>query len=351
MGTGEHNEMVQNKINRYDGLNGVRAYAILGIVIMHVLLNGNFNMDSWVFSSLIPKFGNFVFVFMVISGFGMCCGYYDKVKENSISNKEFYGRRYKKIWPFFALVCLIDVIMSPSINSVYELIANMTLCQGLLPNPQISVIGVSWTLGVIFVFYMLFPFYCYLIDNKKKAVLVIAIAFIFNILCKQYFFDADHMLSGYDSRQNIIYCAVYFLIGGGVYLYRELFEKRGKIGNAVVLISTVLSLIAFAVFIPNTVILVFMSSTVLIYAIGVGGVGLLKNPFTQFISGISFEIYLCHMMVYRLVEKLNLVHILGDGLAAYIFTSAITIGGAVAFSLIVRIGLKTIDEFIKKRCN
>lgn len=45
----------------------------------------------------------------------------------------------------------------------------MTLCQGLLPNMRIEVIGVSWTLAVIFVFYMLFPFFCFLIGNKKRA--------------------------------------------------------------------------------------------------------------------------------------------------------------------------------------
>ena len=36
-------------------------------------------------------------------------------------------------------------------ESLFEVFANLTLCQGLLPNANITVIGVSWTLAVIFV--------------------------------------------------------------------------------------------------------------------------------------------------------------------------------------------------------
>lgn len=347
MRTMENSRVIQYKETRYEGLDGVRAYAILGIVVMHVLLNGNFKLKSWLFSDLIPKFGNFVFVFLMLSGFGMCCGYYEKIKTNSISNKEFYSRRYKKIWPYFVLVCLIDVVMSPSVNSIYELFANMTLCQGLLPNPNISVIGVSWTLGVIFVFYMLFPFYCYLIDNRKKALLVIVVAFVFNILCKQYFFNVEHMVSNFDARQNIVYCAVYFLNGGGIYLYRELIANRGKIGNIVIRLLTILSIAVFVRFDSNTVVLLFMSSMIIIYSISVDTAGVLKNPFTKFISNISFEIYLCHMMIFRLVEKMHLVRLFGDGLVSYIFTAAATIGGAIVFSIIVKMGLKRIEIVMK----
>ena len=75
-----------------------------------------------------------------------------------ISVEDFYKKRYIKIWPYFALLCALDFVISPSKESLFEVFTNLTLCQGLLPNAKISVIGVSWTLAVIFVFYMLFPF-------------------------------------------------------------------------------------------------------------------------------------------------------------------------------------------------
>lgn len=106
---------------------------------------------------------------MMVSGFGMCCGYYQKIIDRKISVEDFYKKRYIKIWPYFALLCALDFVFSPSKESLFEVFANLTLCQGLLPNAKISVIGVSWTLAVIFVFYMLFPFFCFLIGNKKRA--------------------------------------------------------------------------------------------------------------------------------------------------------------------------------------
>lgn len=160
--------MVDNR-TRYEGIDGLKAYAIIGIALMHVLANGEYRMGGFVFERFIPSFTNLVFLFMMVSGFGMCCGYYQKIIDQKISVEDFYKKRYIKIWPYFALLCALDFMMSPSKESVFEVFANLTLCQGLLPNAKISVIGVSWTLAVIFVFYMLFPFFCFLIGNKKRA--------------------------------------------------------------------------------------------------------------------------------------------------------------------------------------
>lgn len=83
---------------------------------------------------------------------------------------DFYKKRYTRILPFFAFLCVVDLLVSPSIGSLYEFFANITLCFGFLPNyGAITVIGVGWFLGIIFVFYMLYPFFVFLMDNKKRA--------------------------------------------------------------------------------------------------------------------------------------------------------------------------------------
>ena len=146
--------------NHYPGLDVVRVIAIAGIVLMHVFANGNYGLSGFLFEKVIGTAGNFTILFMMVSAFGMCCGYYEKFKAGTINIETFYKRRYEKLWPFFALLCILDVVISPSADSVYEIFANLTMLQGLLPNPQISVVGVSWTLAVIFVFYLLFPFFC-----------------------------------------------------------------------------------------------------------------------------------------------------------------------------------------------
>lgn len=95
---------------------------------------------------------------MLLSAFSMCCGYYEKVKNGTLDLEHFYKRRYQRIWPFFAILCTLELIVEHKLTAFYEWIADLTLAFGLLPNPNISVVGVGWFLGVIFVFYMIFPF-------------------------------------------------------------------------------------------------------------------------------------------------------------------------------------------------
>ena len=90
--------------------------------------------------------------------------------------------------PFFALLVFVDLIMSPSIESLYEAFADLTLMFGFLPNAgNISVIGVGWFIGLIFVFYICFPFYCVLIQNKKRAWIAFGISVIYNLIGSNYF--------------------------------------------------------------------------------------------------------------------------------------------------------------------
>ena len=173
---------MDTKVDRYEGIDGLKACAIIGIALMHILTNGEYRMGGFVFERMIPSFTNLVFLFMMVSGFGMCCGYYQKFKDQKIGVVDFYKKRYRKIWPYFALLCVLDFVMSPSKSALYEVFANLTLCQGLLPNMNISVIGVSWTLAVIFVFYLLFPFFCFLLENKKRAWLAFICAVIYNFV-------------------------------------------------------------------------------------------------------------------------------------------------------------------------
>ena len=98
---------------------------------MHVLANGEYSIGGFVFERLIPSFTNLVFLFMMVSDFGMCCGYYQKIIDQKISVEDFYKKRYIKIWPYFTLLCALDFMMSPSKESLFEVFANLTLCQGL----------------------------------------------------------------------------------------------------------------------------------------------------------------------------------------------------------------------------
>lgn len=341
------------KADRYNGIDGLKAYAIIGIVLMHVLANGEYGIGGFVFERLIPSFTNLVFLFMMVSGFGMCCGYYQKIIDQKISVEDFYRKRYIKIWPYFALLCALDFVISPSKESMFEVFANLTLCQGLLPIMHIEVIGVSWTLAVIFVFYLLFPFFCFLIGNKKRAWIVAIVTLAFNFLCEIYFFNANHIVNplsvGFTPRLNIVYDAVYFVAGGLIFLYRKELTKFASehkvVAGAILLIATVV----YFTLGGSTITMLFFCVAALVYTLGCRTGGVLVNRVAKFLGSICFEIYLCHMVIYRVLEKLHLVHLFGNGLLAYIFTAVVVICGSVVFSVCAKWFLNKIEMFLKER--
>ncbi|MBE6719235.1 MAG: acyltransferase [Ruminococcaceae bacterium] len=322
------------KPKRYESLDGVRAFAALGIVLMHVLLNGGYKIGAFLGDTVIASFGELVYLFMIVSAFSMCCGYYGKISGGKITPADFYGKRFAKIFPFFALMCLLDFAASPSLDTAAELFADLTLCFGLLPNANISVIGVGWFIGLIFVFYIVFPFFCFLIKTKKRALGVFALCIVFNLLCVYYFFNKEHTVN-FDYRSNIVYCSPYFLAGGIIYLYRDSVAKWAKRLRIPLFVTC---LCCAALFFRQgsqlwTALPLFALITV--YAVG-NDTKILHNKVTAFFSSISMEIYLCHMMFYKLIEKAGLAHLAGSDTVSYIITASITFVLATAFSFAVK---------------
>lgn len=212
---------------RYEALDGLRAYAAIGIVLMHVLSNiGVKPSENYLTGTLIPWFTDFTLMFMMVSGFSLCCGYYDRMKSGAITPNAFYKKRYIRILPFFACLCLLDLVISPSVDQVYNLFANLTLCFNFIPDAHISMIGVGWFLGLVFVFYLLFPFFVFMLDNKRRGWISFVIALAFAGLCTVHSFNEDIVVTKMN-RTNIIYTMPLFMTGGMIYLYRERLKLNG----------------------------------------------------------------------------------------------------------------------------
>ena len=329
---------------RYNGLNGIRAFSVIGIALMHILLNGAYRIDSFLCNRVIATFGELVYLFMTVSAFSLCCGYFEKFTEAKITPTQFYKRRFAKILPFFALLCVLDFISAPSVKSAMELFADVTLCFGLLPNANISVIGVGWFIGLIFVFYIAFPFFCFLIENKRRAWLSFAVSIVFSLLCAYYFFDRTHTVN-FDYRSNIVYTAPYFFAGGLIYHYRKLL---GKVLDKAKYLILLLCFGAGALFIWQgaklwTMLPLFTLITV--YALREKS-PVLENKITAFFSRVSMEIYLCHMLFFRILQKVGITHLFASEILSYLFISALTLILATAFSFAVQ---KIFDKIGSKK--
>lgn len=308
----------------YGAIDGLRTIAAIGIVMMHMGANNTYAISDFVYDRIIPSFKDFVFLFMVLSSFGMCCGYYKKILNNQILISDFYKKRWQKAFPFFALLVVVDLIASPSIESLYEGFVDVTLMFGLLPNTMdISVIGVGWFLGLIFVFYLCFPFFCFLLENKRRAWFSFGISLIYNFICSKYI-AAD--------RSNILYSACYFIAGGLIYLYRD--EIR-ILNRWIVLAITCILVAVYYVFGGNTFTWLSISVLLLSYAVLALG-GVLENKFMRFFSGISMEVYLSHMFIFRVIERLGLNIVLGNGWIQYIVTVIMVTIGSSIFSMVMQ---------------
>lgn len=320
---------------RYNAIDGLRTIACIGIVMMHIKANNKYEISGFIYNDLISSFTNFVFLFMTVSAFGMCCGYYEKILAGKINLTDFYKKRYIKILPFFSFLILVDLIMGFSKESVYEAIADVSLTFGLFPN-DISVIGVGWFLGLIFVFYMIFPFFCVLIETKARAWIMFAISLILNYVGSTYFEL---------SRKNIIYSMCFFFLGGLIYLYRD---KLSEVKAYVIVPVLVASVIVYYLLDGNIYVCLLVSAIMLIFALTKSG-KIMENKVTKFISSISMEIYLSHMVIFRAVEKLGLNNRFGNGVPQYLITVVLVLGGTIIFSYIMSRGISITTKSISNK--
>ena len=293
--------------------------------------------DNIVTSAVIPWFTNFTLLFMVVSAFSMCCGYYERVKSGAITPAKFYAKRYHRTWPFFAMMVCIAFAMEPSWSTFCQSFADLTMCFNLLPNPQIEVIGVGWFLGTVFTFYMLFPFFTFLLDNRKRGWMVFGLSLAFCYIAVTYFSSPDMVVRPIGGV-NIIYSAPFFISGGMIYLYRKgIKDFVEKHWLAILAVCIVLNITKFAFpwkglyNLPELVVF----SAWLIYAIGAKDV-VLNNRVVKYLSGISMEIYLCHMMFFRVASMLHLERFVHQQDVLYVLTCIATLIGAICFSHVVK---------------
>ncbi len=338
---------------RLESLDGIRALAAIGIVASHVL--GNLQLDlprNFLFDVLIPFGANYVFLFMIISALSMCCGYYQKFKDRQVDLNTFYKRRYSRIWPFFALLVLIDLVVSFSSSSAIEAFADLTLLFGFLPNPDIQVIGMGWFLGLIFVFYTIFPFFVFIINDKKRAWFSFVVSIAMCVFASSYFSRPELVVRAV-GKWNILYSMPMFVCGGILFLYLKDLKKLSSRWQIPLVLAVLASILFFCTGQQNSFAKLALFAFWVVFAIADSGRGakwtLLNNKIMAYISGISMEIYLCHMMIFRAVEKTNILNGVSSGVVRYILYFVVTLIGATVFSHVVKMNLFPLLAKVKER--
>lgn len=340
----------------YNSIDGLRALSCMGIILMHIQANSNYILQgSFFYDKFIPSLTWLVYLFLMISGFGMCAGYLIKFQNNTVNLESFYKKRYGKILPFFGFLLLIAVVMERSMESVYEASVEITLLHGLLPNNAVSVLGVCWTLGVIFLFYLLFPAFSVLMKTKKRAWIALGVSLWLNFVCEEHFFSSYFVTESFSPRHSFIYCIPLFIGGGLVYMYREQVQRIcEKFRWGMLALCIIATILWYKIPGEETGIILFIKSLILFclwlsYAVGVKSRFLSCKPM-KFFSDISMEMYLAHMLIFRIVEKLNLQYIFGNygvgGWGSYILTFTLTVVGVIAFIYCYKFAVKILAKWL-----
>jgi peptidoglycan/LPS O-acetylase OafA/YrhL len=138
---------------RLDSLTGLRFIAAILVVLYHASV------------TLVPEMYPLVSMgqtgvtfFFLLSGFVLTWS-----MNPSTSKRQFYWRRFARIWPLHALTALAAVVLvfaTQGDQSVPQLLASLLLVQGWLGDKQwvYAYNGVSWSLSCEAFFYAVFPF-------------------------------------------------------------------------------------------------------------------------------------------------------------------------------------------------
>ncbi len=314
----------------YNGLKGLKVVLCIGIVMTHIMVNTQYQIDGYVYNNIIPVFMHFVLLFMMISAFGMCCGYYQKIKNNEISPKEFYSKRVKRILPFFAIVTIIEVIFNRDLKTLLDSSFNFTLTRGLVPNYENNVIGVGWFIGIVFLFYIAFPYFVYLIDNKKKAWLTFIVSIGLNLILTYSMKEIGQLY--------LLYSFPYFVLGGIIYLYKDsitkFLESKTWLRILMIIGTTALFLVIPSMQYTNIFKYLVLFGVYLICAMS-NNTKISNNKVINHIGKYTMQIYLCHMLAFRLLEKTHLINITHNDILDYILVCIATLVGAYLFSFVV----------------
>lgn len=333
---------------KYRNIDALRTFGCLAIIAWHVKANTGFSTGGGL-DKVIPSFDYLVYLFMIISGFGMCNGYYQKLKTGTYSIDAFYSKGTREQFLFCTADTFKLCYRIHSKDSMRRLNGDNNAVW-FLPNNTLSTIGVAWTLGAIFAFYIIFPFIVFLLYSPKRGIVSFVISLVITYMCQCYFMTERFVTENFVMRHSFLYCLPYFLIGGIVYLYKDEIERFVN-QFKVISFCVVLALTVGYYITPDVInsINIVVIKTLILYTGWLGlALGydnrLMNNKFTNYISNLSMEMYLSHMVVFRIVEKIGIMERIESPVIRYMTTYLLLVMLLVMGLTIYRKAINKLDE-------
>lgn len=184
----------------FPGLNGVRFFAALLVIIDHTeLFKSYLDLPTlWAnsYSAYLGAFG--VSIFFVLSGFLITYLLLEENKEGPIQIKDFYIRRILRIWPLYYLLVLLGFLVIPYLSyfqvpqyssEMSDYLDRFLLFFGLAANvafvyfPTVAFANILWSVAVEEQFYLFWP---HVVKIKQKLLGVMVLLLFLYLMLKFY---------------------------------------------------------------------------------------------------------------------------------------------------------------------
>lgn len=163
------------------------------------------------------------------------------------------------------------------------------------------------------------------------------------------------VVATFEPRRSLLFCLPYFIAGGLIYLYKEEIVILMKGRNGICGITCILLTVAYYCVSDevNGFDLVAYKALVLYSIWFCCAIAckskLMNNCFTKRISEYSMEMYLGHMVVFRVIQKLHLEKYFASGCMGYLVTYVSVVVLLVAGIAVYKRMISYVQAMISRR--
>lgn len=335
------NYSITAKQSRYEMINFAKGFSIITIVLMHFIQNFMIYVPR-VVSLAATVGGSGVHVFIFCSGFGLYLSYL----RHPVTYGKFIKARFSKIYvPYIIIIVLSALIpyMYHESDRIMAVFSHLFLFKMFIPQYEESFGGQFWFISTIIQFYLLFVPMCKIKKRMGNAKIFLMITFALSVF--YWIFIA------FVHKENVRVWNSFFLqylweFSLGMYFAEMLQEGKNISINKIWLWSV--SIIAIVVMGAMGVIggtaKVFNDIPALL---GYGGICLgiyfwkneIINKVILFISSISYELFLVHILVGK-----TILAVFGNQIHNLVGETIMVIGMfsiSVLFAYVFHCGLKS----------
>ncbi len=362
---------------RLDFLDALRCFAMIYVVISHLIVIPEPNL--LVPASIKPLFVNGgvagVSLFFVLSAFSLSYSMNARSGEMMLT-KRFYIRRFFRIAPLFYLMMLLYWIRDAAgfnvLHPLSEVLINVSLLFNFVPAYIGGFVWASWTIGVIVLFYLLFPLINRYIRNLYSALAFFVAAvlmsrgwsfFVINYGEATGYLKVTDITSvwefGFLQNLPVLACGIVIYHLYYDYLIKMNQKKRQRAG----LISIISFIIFYAALLTEPMqniiwgknILHGICFSLLVVGLGLKPFGFLVNSKIVYLGKISYSMYLFHPLIiftiipaYRFIYGQMPADILGYFTSLLVTLILLTIISLISYRYIERPGMTLGEKLIRK---